>query len=162
MKLRFVQLLSIGFFLPCLIWAQEDEPGRGVARISLINGDVSIRRGDSGDWVAAAPNSPLVAYDQVLTGPNSRAEVQFDYANFLRLSSETEIRLAQLENRRYQVQMARGTAMMNVLRDSEADFELDTPNASVRPVRRGMYRITVTPDGDSEITVREGCSGVGG
>ncbi|MGE5569816.1 MAG: DUF6600 domain-containing protein [Rhodospirillales bacterium] len=156
MKLRFMQLLSIGFFLPCLIWAQEDEPGRGVARISLINGDVSIRRGDSGDWVAAAPNSPLVATDQVLTGPNSRAEVQFDYANFLRLSSDTEIRLAQLENRRYQVQMARGTAMMDVLRDSEADFELDTPNASVRPVKRGMYRVTVTTDGDSEITVREG------
>jgi len=156
MKLRVVPLLFVGFLLPCPIWAQEDEPGRGVARISLINGDVSIRRGDSGDWVAAAPNSPLVAYDQVLTGPNSRAEVQFDWANFLRLSSDTEIRLAELENRRYQVQMARGTAMMAVLRDSEADFEVDTPNASVRPLKRGMYRITVTPDGDSEITVREG------
>jgi len=28
----------------------QDEPGRGVARISVINGDVSVRRGDSGDW----------------------------------------------------------------------------------------------------------------
>lgn len=156
MKLRIAKFLSIGFFLPCLIWAQEDEPGRGVARVSLINGDVSIRRSDSGDWVAAAPNSPLVAADQVLTGPGSRAEVQFDYANFLRLSSDTEIRIAQLENRRYQIQVARGTVMVDVLRESEADFEVDTPNVSVRPVKRGMYRITVTPDGDSEITVREG------
>ncbi len=156
MKLRFATLLSIGLFLPCLVWAQEDEPGRGVARISLINGDVSIRRGDSGDWVAAAPNSPLVVYDQVLTGPGSRAEVQFDYANLLRLSSDTEVRIAELENRRYQVQMARGTVMISVLRDSDADFEVDTPNVSVRPVKRGMYRITVTPDGQSEVTVREG------
>ncbi len=30
------------------------EQGRGVARISVINGDVSMRRGDSGDVVAAA------------------------------------------------------------------------------------------------------------
>jgi len=28
---------------------EEDGPGRGVARISLMNGDVSVRRGDSGD-----------------------------------------------------------------------------------------------------------------
>ena len=35
------------------------EPGRAVARISVLNGDVSVRRGDSGDVVAAALNAPL-------------------------------------------------------------------------------------------------------
>jgi len=29
-----------------------DDLKRGVARISLMDGDVSVRRGDSGDWVA--------------------------------------------------------------------------------------------------------------
>jgi hypothetical protein len=156
MKRMLLTLLSVGFFLPCLAWAQEDSPERGVARISLIDGDVSVRRGDSGDWVAAAVNGPLVVYDGVLTGPGSRAEIQFDHANMLRLSSETEVRISELENQRYQVQVARGTVMLSVLRDSDAQMEVDTPNVAVRPVKLGMYRIGVGPDGQSEVTVREG------
>ena len=34
--------------------APVDEPGRAVARLGILNGDASIRRGDSTDWVAAA------------------------------------------------------------------------------------------------------------
>jgi hypothetical protein len=51
-----------------------------VARISLMNEDVSVRRPDSGEAVAAALNALLVVQDQLLTGPDSRAEVQFDWA----------------------------------------------------------------------------------
>jgi hypothetical protein len=131
-------------------------PGRGVARISVINGDVSVRRGDSGDIVAAAINSPLVVQDRVLTGPASRAEVQFDWANMIRLSREAEIRLAELEYKRYIIQVARGTVTYRVLRDQDADVELSTPSVSVRPVKKGEYRVTVMEDGTSEITVRSG------
>src|SRR5438105_11095800 len=37
----------------------------GVARVSLIHGDVSMQRGDSGDWVAVTLNTPIVAGDQL-------------------------------------------------------------------------------------------------
>ena len=133
-----------------------DGPGRGVARISLINGDVSVRRGDSGDLIAAAINSPLVVQDRLITGPTSRAEVQFDWANMVRLSHDAEIRLAELENKRYLLQVARGTVTFRVLRDHDAEVELSTPSVAVRPVKRGTYRITVRDDGTSEITVRSG------
>ena len=46
-----------------------------VARISAIQGDVSMQRGDSGDWVAATVNTPLEAGDRVSTGNGGRAEV---------------------------------------------------------------------------------------
>src|ERR1700758_4011728 len=52
------------------------EPGRAVARISVLNGDVSVRRGDSGDVIAAALNAPVMADDRLLTSSSSRAEVQ--------------------------------------------------------------------------------------
>src|SRR5215211_6907575 len=68
-----------------------DSASRGVARISILNGDVSVRRGDSGDIVAAAINAPLVVGDRILTGPNSRAEVQFDWANMIRIGQNSEI-----------------------------------------------------------------------
>jgi hypothetical protein len=156
MKRTVIKLLAVGTFLAGFGWAQEEEPGRGVARLSLINGDVSVRRGDSGDWVAAAVNAPLVVSDSVLTGENSRAEIQLDWANMLRLGHNAEVKLSELENRRYQVQVARGTVMLSVVRDSDAEVEVSTPTVSVRPLRKGSFRVQVTPDGATEVTVRDG------
>jgi hypothetical protein len=148
-------LLSAGVFTP--VRAQDpDDLKRGVARISLMNGEVSVRRGDSADWVAGVVNAPLLTADQVATGPNSRAEIQFDSANMLRIGGNGEIHMADLENRRYQLELARGTITFRVLRASDANVEVDTPSVSVRPSRQGSYRITVKDTGETEITVRSG------
>jgi len=74
----------------------------------------------------------------------------------IRLSANAEVRLAELENQRYIVQVARGLVTFRVLRQSDADVEISTPNVSVRPVGIGTYRIEVRENGDSEITVRSG------
>jgi hypothetical protein len=155
MVMRRLLLLSCLTVVP-LAAQDADDLKRGVARISLINGDVSVRRGDSGDWVAAGINTPLVAQDWVSTGPNARTEVQFDYSNMLRVGANSEVRLTELEYRRYQIQVARGIVTFRVLRDSNADIDINTPSVSVRPRRRGIYRIGVREDGESEITVRSG------
>src|SRR5690348_18486379 len=89
-----VVLLGFGVFTPAR--AQDpDDMQRGVARISLMNGEVSVRRGDSGDWVAGVINAPLLSDDRISTAPNSRAEVQFDSANLLRLGGNAELPLPQ-------------------------------------------------------------------
>src|ERR1700693_6030802 len=66
-------------------------PEHGVARISLVNGDVSVRRGDSGELSAAAMNGPLLVNDHLATGQNSRTEIQFDWGNMIRLGAGTEV-----------------------------------------------------------------------
>ncbi len=163
MKRAWVQLLAAGFMLSGFGWAQDqpaadppDEPGQAVARISLVNGDVSVRRGDTSEPVAAANNAPLIANDHLLTAGGSRAEIQFDFANMLRLAQNTEVGIADLQANRFQVQLGLGTVTLSRVRDSNADVEVDTPNVSVRPMARGEYRITVREDGQSEITVRYG------
>jgi len=133
-----------------------DTPNRAVARISIMNGIVSVRRGDSGEAVAATVNAPLTATDRLLTGEGSRAEIQFDAINMIRLAPQTEVRLGDLAYHRYQVQIATGTTVFRVLRDNDEEIEISTPSVAVRPLKRGVYRITVKPDGSSEITVRSG------
>ena len=133
MKSDVARLLIVATGVACMAWGQdqpdqEESPGRGVARISLMNGDVSVRRGDSGETVAAALNAPLVVEDQLLTGADSRAEVQFDWANMVRLAPMSEVRFAELENQRYQLQVARGMVTFRVLRDSNAQVEISTPS----------------------------------
>ena len=153
-------LLTGAAMLPA--WAQQqqpddgDAPDHGVARISLVNGDVTVRRGDTGDLTSAAPNGPLLVNDLLATGPNSTAEIQFDGANMIRLGNSSEVRIGELEYGHYLVQIASGTTMFKVLRNSTADVEISTPTVSVRPTEQGSYRITVLPDGTTEITVRSG------
>ena len=131
-------------------------PERGVARVSIVNGEVSVRRGDSGDWVAAVINAPLMVEDRVSTGANSRAEVQFDSANLIRVGANAEIRLAELGLNRYHLQVAHGTVTFRVLRESQARVEVDTPTVSIKPSHIGVYRVYVQGDGQTEITVRLG------
>src|SRR5437879_896551 len=64
---------------------QAAQADQGVARVSMIHGDVSTQRGDSGDWSAATLNAPVVSGDKISTGDNARAEMQLDYANILRV-----------------------------------------------------------------------------
>ena len=147
-------LMAQGDGQPQLV--DDGSPGRGVARISLINGDVSLRRGDAGEVVAAAMNSPMMVGDAILTGQQSRAEVQFDYANMIRLGAMADVRLSELEFHRYMLQIASGTITFRVLRNNDASIELSTPSVALRPAHRGAYRVSIRPDGTTEIAVRQG------
>ena len=127
-----------------------------VARISLLHGEISMQRADTGDWSTATLNTPLVRGDQVATGEKSRAEIQLDYADILRLSSRTQAKIADLTRTRIQLQIAQGYASYSMFKGGEADVEIDTPNVSVRPLRRGRYRVQVNSDSETDVIVREG------
>src|ERR1700744_3820610 len=95
------------------------EPGRAVARISVLSGDVSVRRGDSGDVVAAALNAPLMADDRLLTSSSSRAEVQLDSSNMIRVGPNAEVRFAAMDVKSFQIQVAAGTVIFRTLRATQ-------------------------------------------
>jgi len=155
--LAILLLLLVGAAIPARAQAPAPEDlSRGVARISLMDGEVSVRRGDSGEWVAGVINAPLMTDDRIATGQNSRAEVQFDSANILRIGGNAEIHLALLENGRYHLEIAHGTVTYRMLRQTSADIELNTPSVSARPAKLGSFRISVTEAGESEITARLG------
>src|SRR5215470_13565156 len=98
---RFLVAVAVTVMLAASAWAQyqdqgqdqdrgqdqgqESNPGGGrpldVARVSMIHGDVSVQRADSGDWAAATLNNPVVRGDQLATGEKSRTELELDYAN---------------------------------------------------------------------------------
>jgi len=156
MRARQFSLIGIGLFLLVSLTFAQTEAGNGVARVSLMRGDVTVVRGDSGDLSEAAINAPLVTGDRLLTGPGSRAELQFDYAHFLRLSANSEVRMMELQPERYLLAVAEGTVGFSRIDQFDTEVEVNTPSVSVRPVQKGNFRVTVNPDGSSEITVRDG------
>ena len=137
--------------------AGEAETDQGVARISMMRGDVSTQRGDSGDWSAATLNAPVVSGDKVSTGDNARAEVQLDFANLLRMGPNSQANIANLTKTNIQIQLSQGVANYTVFKDSEVEPEIDTPNVSIHPSHNdGSFRVEVQPDGDTLVIVRKG------
>ncbi len=138
--------------------APDQDQQHGVARLSIVQGDVNVKRGDNGQLVAAIINAPLMAQDHVQTSPGSRAEVEFDYANLVRIAPNTDLAFAGLEYHRYQIQLGQGTIIYRVLRNQDAQAEIDTPSIAIRPGGEGEYRISVLDDGTTQITVRSGAA----
>ncbi len=133
-----------------------DQPGQPVARLGVINGQASVRRGDSGEWVAAILNAPLMAGDSISVGPGGSVEMQLDYADFVRIGGDSEVRISQLDDGRNQIQVSRGLVTWRVLRESNAVSEISTPAGAVRPFRLAAVRAEVASDGSTRIIVRHG------
>jgi hypothetical protein len=85
--------------------------------------------------------------------------MQLDYANYLRVGGDSEIRISQLDNGRQQVQVSRGLVTWRVLRDSSGantQSEISTPAVAVHPLRLSEVRVEVAADGATRIIVRRG------
>jgi len=135
---------------------ESNQTATGMARLSFIHGDVSVQRGDNADWEAGTLNTPIAVGDRVSVGSGGRAEIQLDYANVLRLADGGMAKLAALSRENIQVQIGQGLATYSVLRNSEASAEIDTPNSAIHPNGPGDYRISVMPEGSTDVVVREG------
>jgi hypothetical protein len=136
--------------------ADPNAPQPGVARASFIHGDVSSQRGDNNELVPLTLNTPLEAGDRVSTSDNGRAEIQLDYADVLRLNGAATAKIAGLSRQNIQIQIGRGLTTYSELNGAEANAEIDTPNSSVHPTAAGEFRILVTSDDNTQITVRRG------
>src|SRR5882762_1795279 len=143
MKITFTKLAmaAITLFGAASLMAQVDS-GHGVARVSLIHGDVSTQRGDSGDTAAAALNAPIVTGDKISTGDNSRAEVQLDFANVLRLSGRSQANIASLTDKEIQIQVRKGEA------------EVSTSSGSTN-VRKGEMIVVRGTGADAQYKVED-------
>lgn len=149
-----------------------------VARISLLEGDVSYQRGGSDgndkstDWFDATINLPLDEKDQVYSSKNGRAEIQFNGRTLARIDRDTNLRIVQFNTSTLQLAQAIGTATFRVdsldrrqfqvfdVKSGSIDdplyFEVDTPAVAITFLKEGLYRLNVRDDGTTELIVRKG------
>lgn len=160
MRRLWLWALLAGLALPAALGAQRRAPDRngpelGVARISALDGDVRIRL-SNGDESRAEAGMGLLPRDALLTGPGSRAEVQLDFGNFLRLSGRSEARFVSLGRRSFRLELLRGVASYTQMKRAEADVSIETPLAAVAPLKPGRYTIEHREIGRTDVTVRDG------
>jgi len=88
--------------------AEEGDPPGRVARLSDIQGSVSLQPAGVQDWAAASVNRPLTTGDKLWTDHNSRAALDTGPAA-IRLGAATGLSFLNLDHHTALVQDAAGT-----------------------------------------------------
>ena len=137
--------------------ADEGDPPSRVARISLLDGNVSLQPSGTEDWAAAAKNRPVTVGDKLWTDQNSRAELQTGEAS-LHLGSMTAFSFLNLDENILQARIAEGAINFRVRELREGDlYEVDTPNLAFTVKEAGAFRVDVNENGDgTRVTVIRG------
>jgi hypothetical protein len=139
--------------------ADDYEENARVARISLIRGDVQLKRSGSKTWERARLNFPLVEGDTLATtGGDARLEIQIDARNFVRVGGDSALRVVSLRDEGVALSLSEGVATIRLARfdRNKEYFEVDAPGTTLAAEKRGLYRLDVSRAGDVRLMVRGG------
>jgi len=133
-----------------------DPPSR-VARVSFLDGSVSMQPGGTGDWGSASINRPVTIGDKLWTDQNSRLELQAGEAS-IHVGSMTALSFLNLDGNATQMRLAEGRINFRVREIREGDlYEVDTPNLAFTVRQAGAFHIDVNENGDTTgVTVIRG------
>src|SRR5467141_3481339 len=137
--------------------ADEKDPPTRVARISYVDGSVSLQPGGQGDWGSAAKNRPITIGDKIWVDKDSRAELQAGTAA-MHLGSMTALSFLNLDEGVTQMRLAEGSLNFRVSELRQGDvYEVDAPNLAFIVKQAGAFRVDVNENGDSaRVTVIRG------
>src|SRR6516225_1481802 len=125
----------------------HDPPSR-VARLSVVEGSVSMQPGGTGDWGNAMKNRPVTIGDKLWIDKDSRAELQAGQAS-IHLGPMTAVSFLNLDQNIIQMRLAEGKVNFRVreIRQGET-YEIDTPNMAFTVKDAGAFRVDVNENGD--------------
>lgn len=128
--------------------------------VTLIVGDVEVKKSGSGDWTALYVDDVLKMGDEIKTADESYCEIQMIGRGIYRLESGTEMALSQLENVNGAVQatmtLNSGQVALKPEKLHEGEtFQVETSTA-IAAVRGTRFSVAVNGDGDTSVAVAEG------
>lgn len=145
--LVLLSFLSLGVAL-----ADDTDASGRVARLSFLQGSVSLEPAGTPDWIAAELNRPVTTNDHLWSDtPGSRAELDIGGA-VIRVGSDTGFSFLNLDYNVAQMQVTAGTVSVTVRELLENQtYEIDTPNVAVLLDQAGQYRVEVNEAGNTTV-----------
>lgn len=165
-KATMIILILMGMlFFSLLAQSQESYYPYSYARLSYVQGEVRIERGNDLGVEAGEVNLVLASGDMVIT-EGGLAEISFGRNNFLRLDQDSVVEIVNLpqsERDYYSLHLYQGQVYLriNYLSEEKA-FSLHTPDVSCYFLESGLYRIEVVESGRTSLMVKEGSVEVAG
>lgn len=161
--MRNLLCLLILAIAPLLAHAEEeDAPGR-VARLSLVQGEVSFAPAGTDEFADAVLNRPLTSGDRLWVDKDARAELQAGSVS-AHLDQNSGFSFEELGDDVMRMKLTDGAATVRVRRKLDSETVIvETPNATVALLHPGEYHLEVNEAGDQTIVkVRSGEAAVTG
>lgn len=141
-------LLTLSFLIGIPAWADSNVR---IVRLSLVDGPVQLDRATGEGFERAIMNMPIAQGMQLWTRGDSRAEVEFENGNTIRLAPETKIEFTQLVlredgSRQTVVRVDSGRAYVSYTRNSGEDFRIQFGSREVALDRSVHFRLDVLDD----------------
>jgi len=163
--LRKANLVFLVCLLSCFagasLWADEGDPPGRVARVSYLQGTVSLQPSGESDWSQATLNYTVTTGDRLYTDQGSRAELEVGpFA--VRMSEATDLTMANLNDQIMQLGLGQGSIRVTVY-DLPAgnSVEIATPNGALTVLQPGSYRVDSDANG-TLVSVNQGSLQVSG
>lgn len=130
-----------------------------IANISFIEGKAFVQRASDLGYEEAALNMPISEGDRIGTS-EGRLEVHFGKGNYIRLDNDTKVDVLNLPKKdddivRIRVWSGNAFLIVGTLK-KEKGVELHTADSSFYVLDRGVYRVNVRENRDTEIQVYKG------
>jgi len=130
-----------------------------IARLSFVDGKTFVQRASDLGYEEGALNMPISEGDRIGTS-DGRAEIHFGRGNYARLDDETKLDVLNLPKKDDDVTRLRvwsGSVYLVVgTLKKEKGIELHTADSSFYVLDRGVYRVNVRENRDTEVEVFEG------
>src|SRR5580765_3962585 len=100
-------LTMVGTLAVTVAFADDDDPPGRAARLSYVDGTVSMQPSGVEEWVPGEVNRPLTSGDRIWTEGGARAELQLGSAA-VRLNERTNSSLINLDDLTAQIEVSLG------------------------------------------------------
>ncbi|WP_353073578.1 DUF6600 domain-containing protein [Tunturiibacter gelidoferens] len=153
----FVLTLLSALSLHAQDYPQNTDPPERVARLSILQGNVSLQPAGVDQFSQAETNYPLTNGDRIYVDNSSFAELQSD-ALAIRMGLGADLSLTSMTDQVAQLGLAQGSVHIRSWDlQNGATIEIDTPNGTITIVRPGDVRIDSYPQDDTTVvTVNSG------
>lgn len=134
----------------------QNPPSR-VARLTQIQGQVSLQPAGVNDWTQATMNYPLTTGDRMYVDRNGRAELQMEQT-IIHVWHYSDLTVTNLSDSITQFGLSQGTLHVRTFElDPNRPVEVDTPNGAITVTQPGDFRVDVyLADGGTVVTVNSG------
>lgn len=131
--------------------------------VNFVSGDVKLQTTAQSRWQPLTMKNDLKSGDLVRTGTDGRAELLLNPGSFLRLGFNSELELTDASLDTLRVKLNKGSAVIEAAGydDMPLAIGVETPQTEIKIVRRGIYRINITPANETELAVKKGRAVVG-
>lgn len=154
LRFRWRKDFSAGLVLLLLlsVWIldarADDAPARRAARLSFLQGDVTVDHLDNTAGDPAQINMPLAEGVRLTTGEDGQAEVEFEDGSIVRLTPNSSLGLSALsvdpaENFHTQLTVLHGLIYAELRASSKYLYIIDAGGALISPVANATVRINL-------------------